>query len=132
MIQPPTMDAASLTRSRAEILFAELLVEDSSPSKSRIGEVCAAHPDLAPELERLHTQPEAMRAMLPPWAAPAGDGAVGTVEPPLDLGAFRCSRLLGRGGMGEVWEAQDLALGRTVAVNARDHRGTACQQRDGR
>ncbi len=110
------MDALSLSRSRAEILFAELLVEESSPSRSRVQGLCEAHPELATELERLHDQLAAMRMLLPASVTPAGAGSSMRSSLPPDLGAFRCTRLLGRGGMGEVWEAEDLTLRRTVAV----------------
>ena len=104
----------SLSRSRAEIVFAELLVEEPDPPASRVQELCAAHPALASELLRMHERLLAMRTLLPGWAAPQGEGPA-TGAPP-DLGAFRCHRLLGRGGMGEVWEAEDRTLGRRVAV----------------
>jgi RNA polymerase sigma factor (sigma-70 family) len=47
------MDARSFNLSRAEILLAELLAEDTNPAASRLQELCAAHPDLASDLERL-------------------------------------------------------------------------------
>ena len=112
---PASMDERSLLRSRAEILFAELLSEESVPSADRVQELCAAHPELAPELQRIREQLVLMRSLIPAWAVPGGEHPTGTGPPP-DRGAFRCVRLLGRGGMGEVWEAQDLTIGRTVAV----------------
>jgi tetratricopeptide (TPR) repeat protein/tRNA A-37 threonylcarbamoyl transferase component Bud32 len=119
------MDARSLTRSRAEIVFAELLVEEASPSESRVQDLCAAHPELAPELERLHGELVALRSRVSPWALPGNDASASVVHAPPDLGSFRCTRLLGRGGMGEVWEAHDLTLGRTVAVKLLRDSGVA-------
>ena len=38
------------------------------------------------------------------------------VEPGTRIGDFEMVRILGRGGMGEVWEAQQLSLQRRVAL----------------
>ena len=108
-------------RSRAELLFAELLVLDGSPSDERLRELCSTHPELADELERLAAELWRARGVIAPEMLPSERGWDG----PPELGTFVCRRLLGRGGMGEVWEAEDRALGRAVAVKLlRDGRAT--------
>ena len=74
----------------------------------------ARHPDIAPALAQclagldlVHTAGPRLRDPAPPPAA---------AEPPAALGDFRIVRELGRGGMGVVYEAVQLSLGRRVAL----------------
>ncbi len=46
----------------------------------------------------------------------AASGPVGSLAPGAELGAFKVVSLLGEGGMGEVYLAEDRELGRTVAL----------------
>ena len=43
-------------RSRAEMLFAELLVDETSPSAERLRALCSTHPELADEFERMASE----------------------------------------------------------------------------
>ncbi|MBW8885332.1 MAG: protein kinase, partial [Planctomycetia bacterium] len=78
----------------------------------------ARHPDLADELrgylsglKKIHhaIAPAAERQ---PWASNGASGPTLSGE----LGDFRFVRELGRGGMGDVYEAEQISLGRRVAL----------------
>ena len=98
-------------------MYAELVERSPSASFAEVQELCSSHPELAHELRGLH----AVRGLLDDLggAVSAGgetDGMGSESSIPPELAGFQIVRLVGRGGMGEVWEALDLTLGRRVAL----------------
>src|SRR5262249_41239652 len=77
-------------------------------------EFLARHPAIAAELGRRLENLEFLQAAVA-RLRPSGDGEHGslTLGP---LGDFRIVRVIGRGGMGIVYEAQQLSLNRRVAL----------------
>ena len=101
----------------AEDLYAELLARREAGEAVRIEEYTEAHPELAHELRELDGCVRALDAWLPrtsvvkdapPWR---GLGHAGLI-----LDDFQLVEELGRGGMGEVWVAEQLSLARRVAL----------------
>ena len=90
------------------------------------GQLLAAHPDLRDDLEEFFASHDEMERLAAPLRrsgrrAPAGGGGS---APDADdrragvgqLGDFRLLREVGRGGMGVVYEAEQLSLRRRVAL----------------
>ncbi|HJP02835.1 MAG TPA: protein kinase, partial [Planctomycetota bacterium] len=115
-------------RTPEEILSA-FLEAHPDPSPAEVEALCAEHPDLAADLRDLFKAHRAVGAAFPstldegvpglhraarPSSAPAASGF--RVEAGMTLGDFTLVRILGRGGMGEVWEAEQLSLSRRVAL----------------
>jgi serine/threonine protein kinase/Flp pilus assembly protein TadD len=103
-----------------EIAFAYLEARDKGQAPNE-RDLLSRHPDFAEELaEFLADQANVERlaaplrpASLAGQAPPAANGAAGV---PHALGDFRILREIGHGGMGVVYEAEQLSLGRRVAL----------------
>jgi serine/threonine protein kinase len=86
-------------------------------------ELLARYPHFAPQLnqflageERLDRWTAPLRVALQAGSAPAAEQAASLLHAPRQLGDFRILRELGRGGMGVVYEAEQMSLGRRVAL----------------
>ncbi|MEO2164345.1 MAG: serine/threonine-protein kinase, partial [bacterium] len=105
-------------------LLAAFLEAHPTPSPTEVEALCAEHPDHASDLRRLLKQAASQPPAPDPTAtlfhprtgpAPTPSGPWG-LSAGKTLGDFTLIQRLGRGGMGEVWEAQQKSLGRKVAL----------------
>ena len=107
----------------AEQIFRSYLATNSDPSTADIEALCAAHPEVADELRQLYLSKPSTNAEMVGDATVVSSQRVPSETPAMvqfvrgqRLGSFTLIERLGRGGMGEVWEAQQAGLERRVAL----------------
>jgi eukaryotic-like serine/threonine-protein kinase len=111
-------------RNHVLLAYVEALEEGREPDRAQL---LAAHPDLRQDLEAFLAGHDEVARLTAPLRAAEQDDAHGLVGPaheePADthpgigeLGDFRLLREVGRGGMGVVYEAEQISLRRRVAL----------------
>src|SRR6476620_4385618 len=91
----------------------EFAARQRAGERPRLEEYCARHPALADDIRSLFPA----LVELEQAKADAGPDLAAADAPPVStLGDFRLLREVGRGGMGVVYEAEQVSLGRRVAL----------------
>jgi serine/threonine protein kinase len=102
-----------------ERLYHSALAQDPARLVSFLDEACRDDADLRREVQSLLVQSSSTEALVDQSAWAAVDALAGTqtaLKPGGTLGPYAIIGMLGRGGMGEVYVAEDTRLGRKVAI----------------
>jgi serine/threonine protein kinase/WD40 repeat protein/tetratricopeptide (TPR) repeat protein len=112
----PSLIASAGERNPIELLADEFIARYRQGERPALSEYTANHPDLADEIRELFPALVLMERLKPAASEVSGAGPIGTSGIPDQIGDYRIIREIGRGGMGVVYEALQLSLGRHVAL----------------
>jgi WD40 repeat protein len=113
------MDSSSSDRNPVELLAAEFAERYRRGERPSLSEYTERYPHLAAEICKLFPALVMMEQLKPAGGDLTGDYSGEKPEeaaPPERLGDYRILREVGRGGMGVVYEAEQVSLGRRVAL----------------
>src|SRR5262249_10386813 len=113
------MHTSSSERNPVEELAEEFIARKRRGEKPTLEEYAARHPHLADEIRDLFPALLMMEDLGDGSVAVTGDhdaNGTGAVPALQQLGDYRILREVGRGGMGVVYEAEQVSLGRRVAL----------------
>jgi WD40 repeat protein len=101
-------ELAADARRAAVLVYAEFVHREEAGESPALDDYLRSFPALAEELRRLHEAEALLAGLLPPWEnLPNG---------PTRLGDYLLLNEVGRGGMGVVYRARQVSLGRLVAL----------------
>src|SRR5262245_22363655 len=111
------MSQLDAERKMLEVLAEEFVARYRRGERPALSEYINTYPELAADFRELFPTLVMMEELAPSdsesFALPSAPAAD---PPPLSLGDYRVVREIGRGGMGIVYEAEQLSLGRRVAL----------------